>query len=198
LEAVEIESGEIRRFYLRELQFDYRYSIFKGELKNKYLITSVIFKLNKFPFFKIEYGNIKAELENMHYQNLSIAVIRKAVSAIRSRKLPEPKELGNAGSFFKNPVVDALLFSELQKKFPNIVAYKLDTGKYKLAAGWLIDNAGLKGVQKGKVGVHKNQALILVNLGGASGKEVLDFSKLIQERVFEKYGVELEREVNAV
>lgn len=198
LEAIEIETGELRRFYLKELKFGYRDSIFKQSQKNKYIITSVILKLNKFPFFKIDYGNIKTELETMAYENLSIALIRQAVFNIRSSKLPDPIELGNAGSFFKNPVVDTTQHSDLKKSFPDLVSYDLKNNTYKLAAGWMIDRAGLKGYSIGNVAIHKNQALIIVNLGGASGQEILEFSEGIQSKIKELFGVKLEREVNVI
>ncbi|MBN1651089.1 MAG: UDP-N-acetylmuramate dehydrogenase [Bacteroidales bacterium] len=198
LEAIEIETGELRRFYLRELQFGYRDSLFKQELKNKYIITAVILKLNKFPFFKIDYGNIKAELESMSYENLSIAIIRQAIINIRNRKLPDPKLRGNAGSFFKNPIVNQKMHNELIKRFPKLASYDLKNGSFKLAAAWLIDQAGFKGLKKGNVAVHENQALILTNLGQASGKELLSFSEEIQRKIEEMFGVELEREVNII
>lgn len=198
LEAIDIETGKLRRFYLKELKFGYRDSIFKHELKNKYIITAVILKLNKFPFFKIDYGNIKAELETMTYENLNIAIIRQAVINIRSSKLPETSELGNAGSFFKNPVINKEKHSSLKESFSDLVSYALKDGNYKLAAGWLIDRAGLKGYTKGNVAVHKNQALIIVNLGGASGKEILKFSEEVQSKVEDLFGVKLEREVNVI
>lgn len=198
LEAIEIETGVLRRFYLKELKFGYRDSIFKRELKNKYIITAVIFKLNKFPFFKIDYGNIKSELAQMTYENLNIAVIREAISNIRGRKLPDTDDLGNAGSFFKNPVINTEKHEQLKETFPNLVSYDLKDGNFKLAAGWLIDRAGLKGFSKGNVGVHQNQALIIVNLGGASGQEILEFSKEIQHKVESLFGLKLEREVNVI
>ncbi len=198
LEAIEIETGELRRFYLRELQFGYRDSIFKQELKNKYIITAVILKLNKFPFFKIDYGNIKTELETMSYENLNIAIIRQAIINIRNRKLPDPKILGNAGSFFKNPIVNKKKHDELLKLFPELVAYNLKNGNFKLAAAWLIDQAGFKGFKKGNVAVHKNQALIITNLGKAGGSEILEFSEKIQLKIAELFGVELDREVLAI
>lgn len=198
LEAIEIESGMLRRFYLKEMKFGYRDSIFKQALKNKYIITAVILKLNKFPFFKIDYGNIKAELGNLKYENLSIAVIRQAIINIRASKLPDPVELGNAGSFFKNPVIDRKKHADLKKNFPDLVSYHLENESFKLAAGWMIDYAGLKGYTKGNVAVHKDQALIIVNLGGASGQEVLKFSEEIQRKVFNLFGVHLEREVNVI
>ncbi|MDA3904621.1 MAG: UDP-N-acetylmuramate dehydrogenase [Bacteroidales bacterium] len=198
LEAIEIETGKHRRFYLKELKFGYRNSIFKQTLKNKYIITAVMLKLNKFPFLKIDYGNIKSELETMAYENLNIAIIRQAIINIRSSKLPEPKELGNAGSFFKNPVVDKQKHSNLKKSFPDLVAYDLNNGFFKLAAGWMIDHAGLKGYSKGNVAIHKNQALIIVNQGGASGQEILEFSEEIQSKILEMFGVKLEREVSVI
>ncbi len=198
LEAIEIESGELKRFYLKELKFGYRDSIFKQEFKNKYIITQVILKLNKYPFFKIDYGNIKAELDKMTYENLNIRLIRQAIITIRSSKLPEPEDFGNAGSFFKNPIVNTQKFQSLKAHFPNLVAYDLGNENYKLAAGWLIDRAGLKGFKKGAVGIHKNQALIIINLGGASGQEILNFSKEIQEKVNALFGISLETEVNVI
>lgn len=198
LEAIDIETGKLRRFYLKELKFGYRDSIFKQKLKNKYIITAVILKLNKFPFFKIDYGNINAELEKMTYENLNIAVIREAVINIRSNKLPNTSDLGNAGSFFKNPIVDAQKHNALKNSFPDLVSYNLENDNFKLAAGWLIDRAGLKGYTKGNVAIHKNQALIIVNLGGASGQEILEFSEGIQSKVKDLFGVRLEREVNVI
>lgn len=198
LEAVEIASGELKRFYLKELNFGYRDSIFKQSLKNKYIITSVFLKLNKFPFFKLDYGNIKGELEKMSYENLSIDLIRNAITNIRASKLPETKELGNAGSFFKNPIVEKTKYLELRNKFPDLVAFPLDNGTFKIAAGWLIEHAGLKGYSSAKVAIYKNQALIVVNLGGASGKEILEFSEMIQSKILDLYGLQLEREVNVI
>jgi UDP-N-acetylmuramate dehydrogenase len=195
LEAIEIDSGKLHRFYLKELQFGYRDSIFKQKLKDKYIITAVILKLNKFPFFKIEYGNIAAELEKMTFENLNIGVIRQAVIQIRTSKLPNPKEMGNAGSFFKNPIVSKEKYENLKQLYPNLVAYPLENELFKLAAGWLIENAGLKGYSKEKVGIHKYQALIIVNLGEASGKEILEFSQDIQQKIMGKYGLLIEREV---
>jgi UDP-N-acetylmuramate dehydrogenase len=198
LEAVEIANGELKRFYLKELNFGYRDSIFKQSLKNKYIITSVILKLNKFPVYKLDYGNIKGELEKMSYKNLSIGLIRNAISNIRASKLPETKELGNAGSFFKNPIVEKTQYLELRNKFPELVAFPQDNGTFKIAAGWLIEHAGLKGYSGAKVAIHKNQALIVVNLGGASGKEILEFSEMIQSKILDLYGLQLEREVNVI
>lgn len=198
LEAIDIETGKLRRFYLKELKFGYRDSIFKQELKNKYIITAVILKLNKFPLFKIDYGNINAELKKMTYENLNIAVIREAVINIRNGRLPKTSDLGNAGSFFKNPIVDAQEHNSLKNSFPDLVSYNLENGKFKLAAGWLIDRAGLKGYTKGNVAIHNNQALIIVNLGDASGQEILEFSVGIQSKVKDLFGVKLEREVNVI
>ncbi|MBN2237928.1 MAG: UDP-N-acetylmuramate dehydrogenase [Bacteroidales bacterium] len=198
VEAIEIASGKKQRFYLKELNFGYRDSIFKTKLKNKFIISSVILKLNKFPLFKTDYGNIQEELNKMNYENLNVALVREAISTIRASKLPDPKEFGNAGSFFKNPIVVQEKYASLKLSYPNLIAYELSNGNYKLAAGWLIDRAGLKGFTKGKVAVHKNQALIIVNLGGAKGSEILAFSEEIQQKVFDLFGVELEREVNLI
>lgn len=179
-----------------ECEFGYRSSIFKGTLKNKFIITSVVFKLDKFPEFVTGYGQmediVKAKGE------INLYNIRDAVIEIRSSKLPDVKELGNAGSFFKNPVVESAVADNLKLQFENIPVYSANKGFSKLAAGWLIEKAGWKGIREGDVGVHEKQALVLVNYGSASGKQIFDFSEKIKQSVFEKFGVELEREVNCV
>jgi UDP-N-acetylmuramate dehydrogenase len=198
LEAVEIESGEIRTFTAEDCKFGYRESIFKNELKGKYIISSVTFKLNKKPKFNTSYGAIEQELEQMGVKKLSIKAISDAVCNIRRSKLPNPEEIGNAGSFFKNPVVDNLFFEQLKKDFPEIPSYPQKDGSIKLAAGWLIEKAGLKGYRKGDAGVHQKQALVLVNYGKASGNEIFELSEHVLKTVHEKFGVMLEREVNII
>jgi len=196
LEAVEISTGEWRSFYLQELEFDYRTSVFKHSLRNKYLITSVIIKLRKYPRLNIEYGELKKaarELSGKDYPDISD--IRKAVIKIREDKLPDPAHKGNAGSFFKNPIIQANHFHEIIANYPELVAYPLENGEYKIAAAWLIEHTGLKGYIAGQAGVHKKHALILVNLGGAKGKEISDLATYIQQKVFEKFGILLEPEV---
>lgn len=196
LEAINLHTGEIHYFSNAACEFGYRESIFKKHLKNQYLISRVTYQLNKKPDFKVEYGAIKTELESMKVETLSAKAISDAVINIRSSKLPDPKKLGNAGSFFKNPVVDEKLLEEIKMNYPNVVAYPLENGKVKLAAGWLIEQAGWKGKIVGNCGVHHLQALVLVNHGNATGSELYDLSTEILNSVKEKFNVELEREVN--
>ena len=198
LEAVEISSGKIKTFSNKECQFGYRESVFKRALKGQYLISSVIFKLDKKPTFKTSYGAITNELENMKVTELSIQAISDAVINIRQSKLPDPKVTGNAGSFFKNPVVPISLAENIKKEYPEAAAYPLDDNSMKLAAGWLIDKAGWKGKTYGNYGVHPKQALVLVNYGGATGQNIYDLSTEILTDIKSKFGVELEREVNIV
>lgn len=196
LEAINLHTGEIHYFSNPTCEFGYRESVFKKHLKNQYLITRVTYQLNKKPDFKVEYGAIKAELDVMKVETLSAKAISDAVINIRSSKLPDPKKLGNAGSFFKNPVVDEKLVDEIKLNYPNVVAYPLEDGKVKLAAGWLIEQAGWKGKIVGNCGVHHLQALVLVNHGNATGSELYKLSTKILNSVKEKFNVELEREVN--
>ena len=196
LEAFHIESGEVKIFNNEECKFGYRESVFKNIYKNQYIITSVTFQLSKKPIFKTSYGAIKAELESMGVKELSIKKISEAVINIRSSKLPNPKEIGNAGSFFKNPVISKQQFDELKLKFPEIANYPLPNGDVKIAAGWLIDSLGWKGKRIGDYGVHKNQALVLVNYGESKGSDIYDLSTNILDSVKQNFGIELEREVN--
>ncbi|MCD6017513.1 MAG: UDP-N-acetylenolpyruvoylglucosamine reductase [Bacteroidetes bacterium] len=198
LEAVHAVTGELKTFSKTECEFGYRESVFKHRFKNQFIITSVTFKLSKTPVFHVEYGAIKQELDAMKISELSIKVISQAVINIRSSKLPNPKEIGNAGSFFKNPEVSSEVYNRLKINFPNLVAYPLDNSNYKLAAGWLIEQSGLKGYRKGDAGVHKLQALVLVNYGNASGNEIYDLSTHVLQTVKDKFGIELEREVNII
>ena len=198
LEAIEISTGKIITFSNSDCQFGYRESVFKRALKGQYLISSVIFKLDKKPTFKTSYGAITNELENMKVTKLSIQAISNAVINIRRSKLPDPKVTGNAGSFFKNPVVPISLAENIKKEYPEAAAYPVDNNSMKLAAGWLIDKAGWKGKTYGNYGVHPKQALVLVNYGGATGQNIYDLSTEILADINSKFGVELEREVNIV
>jgi UDP-N-acetylmuramate dehydrogenase len=198
LEAIHLETGKQQLFSKSDCEFGYRESVFKHQFKNQFIITSVTFQLSKKPTFHIEYGAIKQELEAMHISELSIKAISQAVINIRSSKLPNPKEIGNAGSFFKNPEVSAETYLKLKQEFPNLVAYPLENSNYKLAAGWLIEQSGLKGLQIGDAGVHKLQALVLVNYGKATGKEIFELSTHVLKTVNAKFGVTLEREVNII
>ncbi|MBK6986546.1 MAG: UDP-N-acetylmuramate dehydrogenase [Bacteroidetes bacterium] len=198
LEAIHTQTGELKTFTKSECEFGYRESVFKRKFKNQFIITSVTFQLSKSPTFHIEYGAIKQELDAMNVSDLSLKAISQAVINIRSSKLPNPKEIGNAGSFFKNPEVAASVYERLKHEFPNLVAYPLDNSNYKLAAGWLIEQSGLKGYRVGDAGVHKLQALVLVNYGRATGNEIYDLSTHVLQTVKAKFGVDLEREVNII
>ena len=177
-----------------ECHFAYRDSIFKQALKGKVIITSVEFRLSKSPQPNLTYGDLSKEVEARG--GTSLRNIRDAVCAIRRSKLPDTAVLGNAGSFFKNPIVNKSIGEELKAQYDNMPIYPLSESKCKLAAGWLIDKAGLKGFRKGRVGVHDKQALVLVNLGGATGGEVIDLAHEVQLVVKEKFGIEIEPEVN--
>lgn len=179
-----------------DCQYAYRDSIFKNQLKERFVITSVVFKLDKFPDFILNYGDLKAETEKLGA--ITLRNIRKAVIGIRESKLPDPKVYGNAGSFFKNPIVEASLAEKLLAESPKMPHYPAQDGKTKLAAGWLIEQCGWKGFRRGDAGVHEKQALVLVNYGNATGKEIFDLSEEIRQSVIEKFGVELEREVNVI
>lgn len=181
-----------------ECNFAYRESIFKHELKNKAIITHVIYRLNKTPNFNTSYGAIEQELEKMGVKNLSIKAISDAVINIRRSKLPNPTEIGNAGSFFKNPTIDKTTFVNLKTQFPDIPNYPQNDGSVKLAAGWLIEQCGWKGFRKDDYGVHKLQALVLVNYGNAKGDDIYRLSEEILNSVKEKFGINLEREVNII
>jgi UDP-N-acetylmuramate dehydrogenase len=192
----DLKKGCQVEFSANECGFSYRNSIFKTNLKGNIIVTSVIFKLNKFPEFKLNYGNLKDKVKAKG--EITLQNVRDAVIEIRSSKLPDTKELGSAGSFFKNPVVDKLLAKKLINEFENIPVYPAQDEKIKLAAGWLIEQSGWKGKRIGDAGVHESQALVLVNYGNASGNEIFDLSEKIKESVFNKFGVKLEREVNVI
>lgn len=183
-------------FSADQCQFGYRSSIFKSKLKNSFIITSVVFRLEKFPEFVLNYGQVEEKAKEKGEINLHS--VREAIIEIRQSKLPDVKDLGNAGSFFKNPEVDVKIAEKLKTQFDNMPVYPTKPGQAKLAAGWLIEKAGWKGIREGEVGVHEKQALVLVNYGNSTGKEIYDFSEKIKQSVFEKFGVELEREVNCV
>lgn len=208
LEALMIDTGEIKTFSKEKCSFGYRESIFKGELKGKCIIVSVTLRLNKKHKFNTSYGAIEEELKAMNVAEPDIRSISEAVCHIRRSKLPDPAIIGNAGSFFKNPTVPGEKFEELKKKFPDIVAYRVSSSsahesekgaeRMKLAAGWLIEKAGWKGKRFDGHGVHQKQALVLVNYGDAKGKDIYDLSEKILEDIRNKFGVMLEREVNIV
>ena len=196
VKGFDLETRLTREYSVEQCEFGYRSSIFKSGLKNRFIITSVIFKLEKFPEFILNYGQVEEKSKAKGEVNLK--TIREAIIEIRQSKLPDVKELGNAGSFFKNPEVDSEYTEQLKSKFENIPVYPSKNGKTKLAAGWLIEKAGWKGVREGDAGVHEKQALVLVNYGTASGQQIYKFSEKIKQSVFEKFGIELELEVNCV
>ena len=199
LEAMEIETGKIRRFSPKDCQFGYRESVFKNELRGKYVILSVTYCLTR-KNHKLEtgYGAIRSELAKRGIERPGIRDISEVVVAIRQSKLPDPAELGNSGSFFKNPVIPRSSLSELQKKNPDIPFYDIDETSVKVPAGWLVEQTGLKGKRFGDAGVHAKQALVLVNYGSAKGKDILDLAERIQEMVLLQFGISLEMEVNVI
>ncbi|MCM5527306.1 UDP-N-acetylmuramate dehydrogenase [Parasegetibacter sp. NRK P23] len=196
LEAFHLSEKKSVVLGLKDCAFGYRESVFKTVFKNQFCITNVTFRLTRKHAFNISYGAIAQELEAMGVQDLSIRAVSNAVIRIRSSKLPDPKQIGNAGSFFKNPVVDQQQFDALKVLYPAIPAYPAGAGQVKLAAGWLIEQCGWKGYRKGDAGCHEKQALVLVNYGNATGEEVYELSSEILKSVQEKFGVTLEREVN--
>ncbi len=196
LEAFDLFNGTVHRFSLEDCRFRYRESVFKKEFRDRYVITSVTFRLNKKPDFNTSYGAIREEMEKMNVKELSIRAISQAVINIRSSKLPDPAVLGNAGSFFKNPEVGLQVFENLRGTNPSLPGYPVGSEKIKLAAGWLIEQCGWKGYRKGDAGCYPKQALVLVNYGEATGEEILRLSEEIIHSVKEKFGVALEREVN--
>lgn len=198
LEAYHLQEKVIEIFTLQDCAFDYRESVFKKKYKNQFVISNVTFKLKKIPTFNTSYGAIEQELEKMKVKEMSIKAISDAVINIRSSKLPNPADIGNAGSFFKNPEVEKNTFDILQAAFPAIVGYHLPNSKVKLAAGWLIEQCGWKGFRKGDAGCHAKQALVLVNYGNAKGNEIFELSQKIINSVKAKFNVVLEREVNII
>lgn len=198
-EAMNILSQEMKTFTKEVCNFGYRESIFKQEAKDKFIITSVVFKLTKRNHkINTSYGDITKELENKNITTPTLKDVSNAVIAIRQSKLPDPKELGNSGSFFKNPVISKEQFLKVQEQFPDVKFFEVSPKEVKVPAGWLIEHTGLKGYRKDDAGVHKNQALVLVNYGNATGQEILALSKYVQKKVFDKYGIAIEAEVNVI
>ena len=196
-EAIQVQTGEKRFFTNAECQFGYRDSIFKNELANQYIITRVRFKLDKQPHkIRSDYRSLKNYLKEKNISDPGIEDIANAVTEIRRSKLPDPEKIGNSGSFFKNPVIDHGKFKTLQERFPEIPHFELPDDKVKVPAGWLIEQCGYKGYRKGDAGVHEKQALVLVNYGQASGKEILELSKSIRQDVNQEFDIMLTPEVN--
>ena len=196
VETFDIETFSTHSFTNADCHFGYRDSIFKHDLKGKHIITHVSFKLNKKVDFILDYGHLKTEL--LKYKIIDLKNIRQAVIDIRNSKLPKPEDTGNAGSFFKNPVVKNELAEQLKQQYPDIPIYVQNAKESKIPAGWLIEKAGWKGRNIGNAGVHSKQALVLINLGNATGAEVLHLAKEIQNSVKNQFGIELEMEVNVV
>lgn len=198
LEALEISTQKTSNFSAGQCAFGYRESYFKHAGKDRYVILSVTLRLAKKPVLNTSYGAIADELRKAGISSPGVRDVRDAVIRIRTSKLPDPKKLGNAGSFFKNPVVDLSLAEKLRKTYPGIVTYPVDDQRVKLAAGWLIEQCGWKGKSVGEAGVHEQQALVLVNRGTAKGEDLLRLSEQVQQSVLGKFGVLLEREVNII
>jgi UDP-N-acetylmuramate dehydrogenase len=190
---------ELKTFTKEDCRFGYRESIFKNEVKDQYIITSVVFKLTKQNHnINTSYGDITNELAKNKITIPNLKDVSDAVVAIRKSKLPDPKELGNSGSFFKNPILLKTDFKKIQQQFPQMKYYEVSETEVKVPAGWLIEEAGLKGKRFGDAGIHKDQALVLVNYGKATGQEILNVSKHIQKTIFTKFGIHIEAEVNVI
>ena len=196
VKGFDLKTKEEYHIPVAECSFAYRDSIFKQELKNRFVVCSVVFRLDKFPNFKLGYGHLKTEVEKLGEVN--VHNIRKAVVDIRESKLPDTKLIGNGGSFFKNPVVSKGQAEKLSKQYESIPTYPTDGEDIKVAAGWLIEQCGWKGYRDGDAGVHDKQALVLVNHGKASGEQLFQLSEKIKQSVHQKFGIELEREVNVI
>ena len=189
-----VETGTVLTLDAAHCGFGYRESVFKHDLKGRVIITAVEIALSHTPRPRLGYGDVEREVEARG--GATLRNIREAICSIRRAKLPDPAVLGNAGSFFKNPVVEASVAENLLKAYPDMPHYPAPEGREKLAAGWLIDRAGMKGHRAGNVGVHERQALVIVNHGGATGGEVIAFARTVQARVREKFGIEIDTEVN--
>jgi UDP-N-acetylmuramate dehydrogenase len=197
--AIKIDTLEMKIFSKAACHFGYRESVFKNEVKDQYIIISVVFKLTKRNHkINISYGDIASELEKNNIATPTLKDVSNAVITIRQSKLPDPKVLGNSGSFFKNPIVLKSEFEKIHQKFPEMKFYEISETEVKVPAGWLIEQAGFKGKRYGDAGIHKNQALVLVNYGSATGQEILNVSKEIQDTIFNTFGIHIEAEVNII
>ena len=197
VDTLEVETGKERVFGNDDCGYAYRESVFKHALKGKYIVTHVTYRLSKHPSYRLDYGNVRAELEKRGCE-LTLENVRRTIIDIRESKLPDPKVQGNAGSFFMNPIVPRPLFEELLGKYPSMPFYEVDAERVKIPAAWMIDQCGWKGKQLGHAGVHSKQALVLVNCGGATGREIIALSEEIQRSVFDKFGVRISPEVNFI
>ena len=197
VETVEVATGEVRVFNNEECGYAYRESVFKHSLKGQYIVTKVSYRLSKTPSFHLDYGNVRAELEKRRCE-LTLPNVRQTIIDIREAKLPDPKVQGNAGSFFMNPIVPRAQFESLLAVYPQMPHYEVDAERVKVPAAWMIDQCGWKGKRMGRAGVHDKQALVLVNVGGATGEEVIRLSEAIQKSVFDKFGISISPEVNFI
>lgn len=197
VETVEMATGADRTFTNEECGYAYRQSCFKRELKGKYIVTYVTYRLQKQPVFHLDYGHVRAELEKQGY-DATLENVRRVIVSIRQAKLPDPKVQGNAGSFFMNPVVPRAQFEALLQLYPEMPHYEVDAERVKIPAAWMIDRCGWKGKRVGRAGVHDRQALVLVNCGGATGEEVMALAAQIQTSVFERFGIHISPEVNYI
>ncbi|MEL6535334.1 MAG: UDP-N-acetylmuramate dehydrogenase [Bacteroidota bacterium] len=198
LEAIDMETGHTKLFTHAECQFGYRESYFKHAGKGRYLITGVTYRLNKIPQFRTDYGAIRDILKERSISELTLKAVSEAVIHIRQSKLPDPAQIGNAGSFFKNPTIDQVAFDALRAKYPKVPGYSQPDNQVKVPAGWLIEQAGWKGQRRGSIGVHNKQALVLVNHGGGKGAEIWQLAQDIQASVAEKFQISLLPEVNVI
>ena len=196
VEAVEIATGKVVTFDNADCQYSYRQSKFKHEWRDKYLVTHVIYRLSKTFTPDLDYGNIRASLAAKHIAEPTAQQLRDVIIEIRNAKLPDPKVEGNAGSFFMNPIVEKAKYDELAAQYPRMPHYTIDAEHEKIPAGWMIDQCGWKGKSLGRAGVHDKQALVLVNRGGATGEEIVKLCETIRKDVFEKFGIEINPEVN--
>lgn len=197
VETVEIATAKVKVFRNEECGYAYRESVFKKDLKGKFVVTHVTYKLSKHPVFNLEYGNIRTRLEKTG-KEVSLRLVRDVIIEVRKEKLPDPAVQGNAGSFFMNPVIAKEQYQELLVKYPDMPHYVVDENRVKVPAGWLIERSGWKGKALGRAAVHDKQALVLVNLGGASGHEVMDLARAVVDTVRDLFGIELHPEVNFI
>ena len=195
VEAMALD-GTMRTFTNEECHYGYRDSIFKRELRGQYIVTHVTYRLDKTPTYRLDYGDLRSRVET--HGEPTLKAVRNAVTAIRDSKLPDPKVLGNAGSFFTNPVIARTHYETLKEQYPDIPSYPVDEDRVKVPAGWLIDSAGWKGRILGRSAVHDRQALVLVNLGGATGEEIMELAGRVCEDVYSKYGIRITPEVNFI
>lgn len=197
VEGIDIETNAIKTIQKTDCKLGYRDSVFKHELKGKFIITAIYIKLQKNPILNIGYGDVEKRLTHIPQQDITIKHVSETIAAIRTEKLPNPKELGNAGSFFKNVVIEKAVFETIQKGYPTIPHYVVDNG-VKIPTAWLIEQCGFKGLQVGNVGCFKTQPLVIVNYGNATGEEIFEYSSKVIQAVQQKFGIILEREVNII